>query len=169
MKKLNIITGTAVSYGLQQNMEALNLLFAAMTDNGLPFKGEGFCESLLESRKAIDQFGLTEEAIYNNYENYVFPIRSANILKNLKIENISYKVINIKNLSPALLVKEDPHLSESGKIAQKISLELAEKSNFFLEKEYSEALSNTSTFEVLNVSVADLNNKLSEIISFFKN
>lgn len=169
MKKLNIITGTAVSYGLQQNMEVLNLLFMAMTDNGLLFKGVGFGESLLESRKAIDQFGLTEEAIYNNYENYVFPIRSANILKNLKIENISYKVINIKNLSPTLLAKEDPHLSESGKIAQKISLELAEKSNDFLENEYSEALSNTPTFEVLNVSVADLNNKLSEIISFFKN
>lgn len=168
MKKLSIITGTAISNGLQPNMRALNLLFMEMADNGLLFKGQNLCESLSESKKTIDSLGLTEKEIYSHYENYIFPIRSSTVLKNLTTDNVTYKVINIKDLSRDPFA-ENPFLTESGKIAQKMSLERAEKINNLLEKEFSEALSNTSAFEVLSISVADLNNKLSEIISFLKN
>jgi hypothetical protein len=167
MKKLNIITGTSLfSYKLQENMKSFDLLFKSFQDNGLQFKEKTLGESVLEARNTKDKLGLTEDAIYFHYENYILPIRSAAFLKNLKTDNISYKVINIKHSNKTPLSILHSHQSDSARIAEETNLKL-ELSQ--LENEFSESLANASVFEVLNVSVADLDSRLPEIISFLKN
>jgi hypothetical protein len=168
MEKLNIITGTAISYGLHENRKALDLLFKSIEDNGFFFREKSLGSSILEVRKTMEILGLAGDAIYNHYENYILPIRSSIQLKYLKKENISYKVLNINNVLCCNFLKRHSCQNESAKIAEQQEMEFAKKLNRVHEEEYFQALADSSVFEVFNISIADLDNKLSEIISFFK-
>lgn len=169
MKKLNIITGTAIYYGLEANAKPLALLFKAMEDSGLPFKGESLGASIIEAKKTKETLGFEEDAIYNYYENYILPIRNSKQLEFLKKENISYNVLNIKDNTNNEPLKIQSYLNESADIAKRQGIEFAKKQASSLEEDYSEVLADSSVFKVFNVSVTDLDNRLSEIISFFKN
>lgn len=169
MKKLNLITGTGIPSGATANFAVFNSLFEEIKKNGLQFKGADFASSLIESGKTIRELGTSGVELYDFYENYLFFVRSATVLKFLKTENISYKVLNIKGIYHNTFLKKHPFQSESSRMAEKISLEIAEKANSNSEKEYLEAMENTSVFEVLNISVDELEGKFAEIVSFFKN
>ena len=159
MKKLNIITGTAISNGLQENTKALNSLFKMMENKGLSFKEKSFGDSIREARKTMDELGLVEDALYDHYENCILPIRSFAVLKNLKTENISYKVLNIKNTpdsKPGIDITTTPFYKMQ---EEKLNEEIL---NF---------LSSASAFQVLTISVNELENEafLAETASLFEN
>lgn len=156
MKKLNIITGTAISHGLQENSKALDLLFKVIEDNGFQFREKSFPESLIEAGKTVRELGFTTDAIYDHYENHVFPIRGLAALKALKTENISYKVLNIKHTPVS-----KPNLHKPS-----FSKEVEEK----LEDKIRQALASDPAFQTLTISVEELESEaaITEVASLFK-
>jgi hypothetical protein len=158
MKKLNIITGTAISHGLQENSKALDLLFKAIEDNGFQFRGKGFPQSLIEAGQTVRELGFATDAIYDHYENHIFPIRGLAALKALKTENISHKVLNIKH-TPVLKLPT-PYRPNFSKEAQER-----------LEEEIRQVLAADSAFQTLTISVDELESEVTliEVASFFKN
>jgi arsenate reductase-like glutaredoxin family protein len=155
-KKLNIITGTAISYGLQENTKALNLLFEVIKDNGFQFRERSFPESLIEAGKTVRELGFATDSIYDHYENHVFPVRGCAALKYLKTENVSYKALNIKHTRVSKPTLYKPEFSK----------EVEKK----MEDEILQVLSADSAFQTLTISVDELESEaiLIEIASFFK-
>jgi len=156
MKKIYFITGNAIHLKLQQNHLLLQSFFEKLKKEGFNFEGINFGDSLLKACTKIRELEQLDDSFLDFYIDKLLFIRDSRFISKLKREGVTYKVLKINDEMNSDESTPNSNIEHVKKIEQSLNKEFVDFVN-----------ENKSCFEILDVSVKELESKFSEISNFF--
>jgi hypothetical protein len=134
----------------------LQSFFGKLKEEGFNFEVINFVDSLLKACTKIRELEQLDDSFLDFYIDKLLLIRHPGFLSKLKREGVFYKVLKINDESNSVESTPNSNIEYVKKIEQSLNKEFVDFVN-----------ENKSCFEVLDVSVKELESKFSEISNFF--
>jgi uncharacterized protein YbgA (DUF1722 family) len=155
MKKINLITGFAILNNHLQSKARFDSFFEKMKLANFNFEAESFRDSLLKSVEKIHQKEVNDSFL-EFYEKLMLIVRHPAAIRRFPISKYSYKILNINsNITSTIDELEKASLQSQKEIID------ADLKSIVGE--------HPSSYELLEVSIEELETRFEEISNFFLN
>lgn len=164
MKKINLITGSAIHHKMHyNNISYLELFFKKMKDKGFVLDGSSFAESLFLCVKKILNNKKNTESLLDSYQDKILIVRDCYLIQFFPTENYSYNILRIKDDKNNFIYNPSLRISEEEKLEAINFIDKNEKILFdFLSKK-------ENIFKTLEISIQDITAEFNKISDFFSN